>query len=63
MQIKGRQDRSDSQRRIFLAGDAAHRFPLIGGHGMDSGIADTFDLGWILAGVLDRWGGEGPLEF
>ncbi len=37
---------------IFLAGDAAHRFPPTGGLGMNSGIGDAHNLAWKLAWVL-----------
>jgi hypothetical protein len=48
--------------RVFLAGDAAHAHPPNGGLGMNTGIQDAFDLGWKLAAVLGRWGGDGLLE-
>jgi FAD-dependent monooxygenase len=48
--------------RAFLAGDACHQFPPTGGYGMNSGIADAFDLGWKLAAVVKGWGGQGLLK-
>ena len=36
---------------IFLAGDAAHRFPPTGGLGLNTGIADAHNLAWKLAAV------------
>lgn len=38
--------------RIYLAGDAAHRFPPSGGLGMNTGIQDTHNLAWKLLAVL-----------
>jgi putative polyketide hydroxylase len=38
--------------RIFIAGDAAHRFPPSGGFGMNTGIQDAHNLAWKLALVL-----------
>ncbi len=40
------------QGPLFLAGDAAHRFPPMGGFGMNSGIQDAHNLAWKLAAVL-----------
>ncbi|MBV9938308.1 MAG: FAD-dependent monooxygenase [Acidobacteriaceae bacterium] len=39
-------------RRVFLAGDAAHEHVPIGGQGMNTSIQDAFNLAWKLAYVL-----------
>ncbi|WP_050461145.1 FAD-dependent monooxygenase [Herbaspirillum autotrophicum] len=49
-------------RRVFIAGDAAHLHPPFGGFGMNMGIGDAVDLGWKLAAVLQGWGGSGLLD-
>ncbi|MFE7524755.1 FAD-dependent monooxygenase [Kitasatospora sp. NPDC057542] len=41
--------------RILLTGDAAHAVPIVGGLGMNAGIADVHNLCWKLAGVLHGW--------
>lgn len=38
--------------RVFLAGDAAHRFPPTGGLGLNTGVQDVHNLAWKLARVL-----------
>ena len=48
--------------RVFIAGDSAHAHPPNGGLGMNTGIQDSFDLGWKIAAVLDGWGGPALLE-
>ncbi|KUJ64070.1 2-polyprenyl-6-methoxyphenol hydroxylase [Streptomyces albus subsp. albus] len=48
--------------RILLAGDAAHALPIIGGLGMNTGVADVHNLCWKLAGVLQGWAGPRLLE-
>ncbi|MFN2377261.1 MAG: FAD-dependent monooxygenase [Candidatus Binatia bacterium] len=37
--------------RIFLAGDAAHRFPPTGGMGLNTGVQDAHNLVWKIAAV------------
>jgi 2-polyprenyl-6-methoxyphenol hydroxylase-like FAD-dependent oxidoreductase len=48
--------------RVFLTGDACHLHPPFGGYGMNMGIADSVDLGWKLAAVLQGWGGPALLD-
>ncbi|KAE8153456.1 FAD binding domain-containing protein [Aspergillus avenaceus] len=45
------------KQRIFIAGDACHQTVPTGGYGMNTGIADAYDLGWKLAGVIKGWAG------
>jgi hypothetical protein len=49
-------------KRVFLAGDAAHLNWPAGGFGMNTGIGDAVDIGWKLAAVLQGWGGPGLLD-
>lgn len=41
-------------RRVLLAGDAAHIHPPIGGQGLNIGVQDAMNLGWKLAQVVKR---------
>ncbi|MFE7131077.1 FAD-dependent monooxygenase [Streptomyces sp. NPDC057638] len=50
------------QGRVLLAGDAAHAIPIIGGLGLNTGVADAHNLCWKLAGALRGWAGPGLLE-
>jgi putative polyketide hydroxylase len=54
-------DRFQSDR-AFLIGDAAHRVTPRGGTGMNSAIADGYDLGWKLSWVLKGWAQAELLE-
>ena len=45
-------------KRVMLAGDAAHQFIPTGGYGMNTGVWDAADLGWKLAAVINGWGGD-----
>ena len=49
-------------RRVFIAGDAAHLWVPFGGYGMNAGIADATNLSWKLAGVLAGWAEPGILD-
>ncbi|MFV3126723.1 FAD-dependent monooxygenase [Niveispirillum sp. KHB5.9] len=50
------------QGRIFIAGDACHLHPPLGGYGMNMSVADSVDLGWKLAAVLDGWADPSLLD-
>jgi 3-(3-hydroxy-phenyl)propionate hydroxylase len=49
-------------RRILLAGDAAHVHPPIGGQGLNIGVQDAVNLGWKLAQVIKRISHESLLD-
>jgi 3-(3-hydroxy-phenyl)propionate hydroxylase len=48
--------------RVFLAGDAAHLMPPWAGAGMQTGMRDTYNLGWKLARILRGELGEEWLD-
>jgi FAD binding domain len=48
--------------RVWLAGDSVHQLIPTGGYGMNTGIAESADLAWKFAAVLQGWGGSRLLE-
>jgi len=57
-----RQAASYRDRRVLLAGDAAHVHPPIGGQGLNIGVQDAVNLGWKLAQVVTRTSPETLLD-
>jgi 2-polyprenyl-6-methoxyphenol hydroxylase-like FAD-dependent oxidoreductase len=49
-----RQAATYRDRRVLLAGDAAHVHHPIGGQGLNTGVQDAMNLGWKLAQVVNR---------
>ena len=49
-------------RRVLLAGDAAHVHPPMGGQGLNIGVQDAVNLGWKLAQVAKRISPESLLD-
>ena len=49
-------------QRIFLVGDAAHRFPPTGGLGLNTGVQDAHNLAWKIAAVEAGWAADGLLD-
>jgi 2-polyprenyl-6-methoxyphenol hydroxylase-like FAD-dependent oxidoreductase len=49
-------------RRVFLAGDAAHVHSPVGGQGLGTGVQDAVNLGWKLAQVVHGTSPESLLE-
>ncbi|MDN4614580.1 FAD-dependent monooxygenase [Leifsonia sp. F6_8S_P_1B] len=58
-QLKHGQVARYRDRRVFLAGDAAHIHSPAGGLGMNTGIQDAMNLGWKLALALRAGGDDG----
>jgi 2-polyprenyl-6-methoxyphenol hydroxylase-like FAD-dependent oxidoreductase len=57
-----RQAASYRDRRILLAGDAAHVHAPDGGQGLNTGVQDAVNLGWKLARVVNRTSPESLLD-
>jgi 3-(3-hydroxy-phenyl)propionate hydroxylase len=57
-----RQAAAYRDRRVLLAGDAAHVHPPIGGQGLNIGVQDAVNLGWKLAQVVRRTSPESLLH-
>jgi 2-polyprenyl-6-methoxyphenol hydroxylase-like FAD-dependent oxidoreductase len=49
-------------RRVLLAGDAAHVHAPDGGQGLNTGVQDAVNLGWKLAQVVNRTSPESLLD-
>jgi 2-polyprenyl-6-methoxyphenol hydroxylase-like FAD-dependent oxidoreductase len=49
-----RQAAAYRDRRVLLAGDAAHVHSPVGGQGLNTGVQDAVNLGWKLAQVVNR---------
>jgi 3-(3-hydroxy-phenyl)propionate hydroxylase len=57
-----RQAAAYRNRRVLLAGDAAHVHPPVGGQGLNIGMQDAMNLGWKLAQVIKRISPESLLD-
>ena len=57
-----RQAAAYRDRRILLAGDAAHVHPPMGGQGLNIGVQDAANLGWKLAQVVRQVSPESLLN-
>jgi 2-polyprenyl-6-methoxyphenol hydroxylase-like FAD-dependent oxidoreductase len=57
-----RQAAAYRERRILLAGDAAHVHSPVGGQGLNTGVQDAANLGWKLAQVVKRISPESLLD-
>ncbi|MGO4856032.1 FAD-dependent monooxygenase [Arthrobacter sp. 2MCAF14] len=57
-----RQAASYRDRRVLLAGDAAHVHAPDGGQGLNTGVQDAVNLGWKLAQVVKRTSPESLLD-
>jgi 2-polyprenyl-6-methoxyphenol hydroxylase-like FAD-dependent oxidoreductase len=57
-----RQAAAYRDRRVLLAGDAAHVHAPDGGQGLNTGVQDAVNLGWKLAQVVNRTSPESLLD-
>src|SRR3989440_1798259 len=57
-----RQAAAYRDRRVLLAGDAAHVHNPVGGQGLNTGVQDAVNLGWKLAQVVNKTSPESLLD-
>ncbi len=57
-----RQAAAYRDRRVLLAGDAAHVHPPVGGQGLNLGVQDAVNLGWKLAQVVNQTSPDSLLD-
>ena len=57
-----RQAAAYRERRVLLAGDAAHVHNPVGGQGLNTGVQDAVNLGWKLAQVVKRTSPDSLLD-
>ena len=57
-----RQAAAYRERRVLLAGDAAHVHSPAGGQGLNTGVQDALNLGWKLAQVVNQTSPDGLLD-
>jgi 3-(3-hydroxy-phenyl)propionate hydroxylase len=57
-----RQAAAYRDRRVLVAGDAAHVHPPLGGQGLNIGVQDAMNLGWKLAQVVKRTSPDALLD-
>ncbi len=57
-----RQAAAYRDRRILLAGDAAHVHHPVGGQGLNTGVQDAVNLGWKLAQVVNQTSPDSLLD-
>jgi 3-(3-hydroxy-phenyl)propionate hydroxylase len=57
-----RQAAAYRDRRVLLAGDAAHVHPPVGGQGLNIGVQDAVNPGWKLAQVINQTSPESLLD-
>jgi 2-polyprenyl-6-methoxyphenol hydroxylase-like FAD-dependent oxidoreductase len=59
---RARQASTYRNRRVLLAGDAAHIHSPLGGQGLNLGLGDAMNLGWKLAATIQKKAPEGLLD-
>jgi 2-polyprenyl-6-methoxyphenol hydroxylase-like FAD-dependent oxidoreductase len=59
---RARQATAYRNRRVLLAGDAAHIHAPLGGQGLNLGLGDAMNLGWKLAKALQEKAPDGLLD-